>query len=72
MRKPRFREVVICPSSYWFTQKMEFEPRDDNSLASGFFVYHSASQNMWRKVLLTITTTTTIPDSPTLSIQYDD
>lgn len=71
MKKPGLREVVICPSSYRFTQKMEFEPRDDNSLASDFFVYHNVSLNMWRKVLLTITTTTTMPDSPTLCIQYD-
>lgn len=76
MRKPGLREVVVCPSSYWFAQKMEFEPRDDNSLASGFSVHHKASLNMWRTVLLTITititTTTTTPASPTLSIQYED
>lgn len=72
MRKQGLREVVICPSSYWFAQKMEFEPRDDNSLGSGFSVHHNASLNMWRKVLLTITTTTTTPASPTLSIQYED
>ena len=71
MKKLGLREVVICPSSYWFTQKMEFELRDDNSLVSGLFVYHNVSLNMWRKVLLTITTTTTMPDSPTLCIQYD-
>ena len=72
MRKPGLREVVVCPSSYWSAQKMEFEPRDDNSLASGFSVHHKASLNMWRTVLLTITTTTTTPVSPTLSIQYKD
>ena len=72
MRKPGLREVVVCPSSYWSAQKMEFEPRDDNSLASGFSVHHKASLNMWRTVLLTITTTTTTPVSPTLSIQYED
>lgn len=43
IRKLGLREVVISPSWYWLAKEMEFEPRYDNSLASGFPGYHTAS-----------------------------